>query len=125
MKRTLFSREHISLTPEPQRSVTCCQTRLIIIHFKKFKTSSSYFQIIGSTSTLEGAVATCLLRFGDEEGKQLLCVCCSKGTLYNKVSLNDISTHGCNDTQNCLVVHRSRIQQEEEEGWIQQLSGHY
>jgi len=28
-----------------------------------------HFQVIGSTSTLDGAVAACLLKFGDKEGK--------------------------------------------------------
>lgn len=28
-----------------------------------------YFQVIGSTATLEGAVAACLLKYGDKEGK--------------------------------------------------------
>lgn len=31
-----------------------------------------HFQIIGSTSTLDGAVAACLLKFGDKEGNELL-----------------------------------------------------
>lgn len=29
-------------------------------------------QVIGSTTTLEGAVAACLLKYGDKEGKYLL-----------------------------------------------------
>lgn len=49
----------VSLFHQPHRDNFCSAVLYILL----------YFQVIQSTATLEGAVAACLLKYGDKEGE--------------------------------------------------------
>lgn len=62
------------LDPSAQNTLAGSNSAIVplISCFSQYKAPCSVFQVIGSTGTLDGAVAACLLKFGDKEGELIL-----------------------------------------------------